>query len=689
MYKKKKGYVAFLLVCIILTLTFSGLFLATVITVSAEYETDDALFSCAKENTATVYYALDSLGSPYEIWSDKSAGTVEWCSLEDASEYLKQGFIAAEDRDFYRHHGINIKRTVLALINHIFHFKSSFGASTITQQVIKNISGDNERSIKRKGMEILRAMRLESGHSKNEILELYLNIVPMSDNVYGVAGAAELYFGKEASELTLAESATIVGVTNSPARYDPIRHPDAALDKRNRVLYAMLDCGMINESEYKSAVDEPLGISGVPRSDFYVSSWFIETAREDIISELEKAYSISRPSAKMLLRGASVTLTVDEKVQNVLEDYFENPDNLSSAFASGLNYSMAVVDNTTGDLVGIIGRAGSKQGNYLLNLATAPIAPASALKPIALYAPLVDSGEINPASLFEDVPLYYREINGAISAYPKNSPDAFDGDITVAEALYRSKNTVAVKLYEMLGAERIYGLLKDEYGFSELTASDKNAAPLALGQLTNGVSIKKLTEAYGVFTNGGALRNSRSYLSVFSRDGELLLENKKTEKPIMSRDTSMIMTGMLTGVVERGTAARITLKDMVDTAGKTGTSGGDRDRIFVGFTPYYTAGIWCGYADGTTAVGKNSPGHIEVWDGVMKRIHEGCALSHTESLRSFTYSGLAEVKFSRLTGERYCENCENEDALIGYFRFSDMPKEHVCKENGKGKGDGE
>ncbi len=677
---------------IVISLAVFAIFLGILASVAAvallvvnrKYSADEELFLSASNNSATIYYALDSLGSPKQFWSDTTGGADEWCSLEDASEYLKLGFIAAEDRDFYRHHGINLKRSALALLNQLFHFKPSFGASTITQQVIKNISGDNERSLRRKGAEMLRAVRLESSHGKDEILELYLNVIPMSQGVYGVAGASELYFGKEASELTLAEAATIVGVTNSPARYDPITHPEASLSKRNRVLYAMLDYGAIDEREYASAVAEPLLVTGVPRGKFNISSWFIETARENIVKDLSEKYSVTPKSAKLMLRGASVTLTVDERVQEILEEYFEDEDNLPEAFRDGLNYSMAVTDNMTGDFVGIIGRGGRKEGNYLLNLASSPITPASALKPLALYAPLIDSGEITPATIFPDVPLYYREINGAISAYPKNSPDTFDGDITVTEALHRSKNTVAIKLYEMLGAERIYSVLEKGYGFPNLSLSDKNAAPLALGQLTGGVSIMKLTEAYGVFASGGILRNARSYISVFSKSGDLLLENGKTEKRLMNRETAMIMTGLLAGVVDGGTASRITLKDLVDTAGKTGTSSGDLDRMFVGFTPYYTAGVWCGYADGKTAVGTNAPSHLEIWDRVMKRIHGECALKYGESTKFFSYSGLAEIKFSRLTGERYCERCD-DDFLIGYFKFTDIPKEHICKKDEEGE----
>ncbi len=678
MFKNKKGIYYLLIGVLITVLLFSSIVAVVAFAVGRRYRTDDELFNSAKDNSATVYYAVDTLGTPYEIWTDISGGSDEWCSIDDASEYLKLGFLAAEDREYYKHHGINLKRTSLALLNQVFHFKPAFGASTITQQVIKNISGDNERNLRRKSLEIFRAMRLEGVHSKDEIFELYLNIVPMSHNVYGVAGASELYFGKEPSDLTLAEAATIVGVTNSPARYNPLAHPKASKEKRNKVLYAMYSCGFIDEVEYSEAIEEPLSVTGVPANRLFIGSWFIETAREDILRDLMEKHSVTYQGAKMLLHGASVTLTVDEEIQKILEDCFSNSENLSSSCELGLNYSMAVTDNRTGDLVGVIGRAGKKEGNYLLNLATAPITPASALKPIALYAPLIDSGTVSPSTLFPDLPLYYKETEGRISAYPKNSPDIYDGDITLADALHRSKNTVAIQLYEMLGKEKIYDILKVNYGFENLSERDKNISPLALGQLTGGVSIRKLTEAYGVFPTGGIKKSARSYITVFSKGGKLLLENEQSEKRIMRSDTAMIMTGLLSGVIQRGTASRITLGEIVDTAGKTGTSGGDLDRIFVGFTPYYTAGIWCGYADGSTSIGKNTPSHLEIWDGVMKKIHEGVALKGDDDIKSFTYPGLYEVKISSVTGERYCELCDDEP-ITAYFRFSDMPPEHKCE----------
>ena len=180
---------------------------------NVDYELDELLFQKSLEEDTVYYYAYDKSGEMIEVWKSFGKERREWVSIEDTSDNLIKGFIAVEDRDFYSHNGFNLKRTLAATLNYITKARGTFGASTITQQVIKNISGDNETTVKRKINEIFRAINLEKNHSKDEILEIYLNIVPMSDNIYGVCAAAEAYFSKEVSELSIAEAATIIGIT--------------------------------------------------------------------------------------------------------------------------------------------------------------------------------------------------------------------------------------------------------------------------------------------------------------------------------------------------------------------------------------------------------------------------------------------------------------------------------------------
>ena len=648
-----------------------------------DYDFDEELFRKAKEDMTVYYYAYNLNGELIEVFKSSKDSKREWTDFSDMSDRLKQGFIAMEDRDFYKHKGVNPKRTIAAVINYIFKTRSTFGASTITQQVIKNISGDNEANISRKVKEILRSINLELNHSKDDIFEIYMNIIPMSGNTYGVGAAAEIYFGKEANELSLAEAATIVGITNAPAKYNPYTHPDACVEKRNKVLYAMRDVGFIDDTEYESAIKSPLVLSG-GTGNFGVSSWFIETANDEIISDICHTYTISKPAASLLLGGCKVILTMNPDVQNILQDYFSDTSNLSIKASSGLNYSMVISDPYTGDLLGIVGNGGKKKADRLFNYATANIKPGSVLKPIALYAPLIDEKAITWSSMFDDSPIEYTGENG--TPYPRNTPDVYEGMIDINEALKKSKNTVAVRLYNILGPNRIYDHLKNDFGFDTLiekastddgkTITDLSCAPLALGQLSYGVSLRKLTEAYSVFPSGGILCRGRSYRSVYDREGNCILKKDIIKKDVYSEETAQIMNQLLSNVVFSGTAKQIKLKELIDVAGKTGTSSGDRDRLFVGYTPYFTAGIWTGYGGANTEVGSNSPSHLEIWDNVMRLIHEKLVFkNYTEEINSFSTNKVTIKPYCSMSGLTPTDNCElDDDSIIkfGYFSLNDL-----------------
>jgi penicillin-binding protein 1A len=671
-------------IILIITLSLSAFLGVTVLYAkkNIDYSFDEELFKKAKEDQTVYYYASGRDGGLEEVYKSVRNSMREWTDFSDIGEYLKLGFIAMEDRDFYSHKGVNLKRTIAAVANYLFKLGGSFGASTITQQVIKNISGDNETSISRKVKEILRAVNLERNHSKDDIFELYLNVIPMSGNIYGVGAASAMYFNKEPSELTLAEAATIVGITNAPTRYNPYLNPDACKEKRDRVLYAMLDVGAISREEYQLAVESPIQISN-ESSDFGVASWFVETANEEILKDICTKYSITPAVARLMMNGARVILTMNRDIQDIMEDYFENTDNLSEKFSKGLNYSMVISDPYTGDLLGIIGNGGRKKGERLFNYATSPITPGSVIKPIALYAPLIEDGTISWSTMFEDAPSEYIDSNGEQIPYPRNSPDIYEGMIDIRDAISKSKNTVAVRLFDILGPERIFSHLTENYGFDTLVksyttasgtvVSDMNKAPLALGQLSYGVSLRKLTEAYNAFPNNGVLCGGRSYTAVYDRDGALIVGKEVVNKRIYSIETAQIMNQLLSEVVLDGTARQIRLKENVDTAGKTGTSGNDKDRLFVGYTPYFTAGIWCGFGKSDLQVGHNVPNHLQIWDEVMKRIHDRLIFSDfEEAIDSFDTSRITIAPYCSKSGNVPTEWCELDDeSMIKFGYFSD------------------
>ena len=661
---------------------------------SVNFSLDNELFKNARHsNITTFYYNASEDGVSYipKELSRISADSLkkEWYSYEKIGNYLKDGFISVEDRSFKTHRGVDFKRTFLAFINYFTKKQPTFGASTITQQVIKNISGDNERSAKRKIAEIIRAMQIEYAYTKEEIMEVYLNIVPMGQGILGVGLASEYYFSKEPGELTSAEAATLIGITNAPTKYNPYTNYGECKKKRNNVLRIMCETGVISEEEYLEGIKSELSVNPQETSESKIESWFVECVCEDVIADYAKMKGINTSLARkiILTGGYSVYTTVNPKIQKILEEYFENSENFPEKIGEGLNFSMVVCDSKNGDLLGIVGSVGKKTGNRLLNYAEVPHQPGSTLKPIALYAPLINSGKVNWATVFDDVPITFTKSGDEYILYPQNSPRRYDGLTPLSDALRLSKNTVAVRLYNMLGARKIFDSLKRDFGFSSIVESailqdgrkitDLAPSPLALGQLSYGVSLRTLTEAYTVFSGYGEKQNPRSYTALYDKDGVLVIDNTEKEvKRVFSSECAKIMNMLLMGVTESGTASSLTLPEIIDTAGKTGTSGNDRDRLFVGYTPYFTAGIWCGYTGGEKSIGALEKTHLKVWDEIMIKIHN-LELSRVENPRTFSSDGLLYLPYCKDSGEIYTERCTHdprgERMSFGYFTNENRP----------------
>lgn len=667
-------------IALIGALVFGGLTLF--IYKDINFEADERLFESSRTYESTIFYADDSEGEGYTPVQIELGGSLRKIhySIDDISPYLKDGFIAVEDKIFYSHKGVDIKRTLLAALNQITKRKKIFGASTITQQVVKNISGDNQINLKRKIGEIIRAIHIERNYEKDEIFEVYLNVIPMSDNIFGVGAASKAYFGKEPEQLLPEEAATLIGITNAPSAYSPYTNPEACKKKRDIVLSVMYNEGVIDDEEYNRAINTELKIIPRESREDRIDSWFVETAIEDIVKDLTLKYDISTSAARMMLLGGGhkVYTTMNRRVQESLENYFENVDNLPDEVAKGLNYAMVVTDSVSGDLVGIVGRAGKKTGNRLLNYALIPHTPASTLKPIAIYAKLIDQGKINWATVFDDTPVSFYDSGNEIIEYPHNSPNVYDGLTTVKDAIRLSKNTIAVRLCNMITPSSIYYSLKNDYKFDTLIEKEGNTtdiavSPMALGQLTKGVSLLKLTEAYSVFPSEGVHAETRSYISVYDYNNRLILEKKQSRNRLYKESTAKIINQLLMEVVESGTASSISLNHKVDLAGKTGTSGNNKDKLFVGYTPYYTAGIWCGYDNGTT-IGNLNKSHLKIWDEVMTEIHSDKVISDQ---RHFSTDGLIKMPYCKDSGELYSNNCIHDPRgnrrEFGYFTADNMP----------------
>lgn len=546
-----------------------------------------------------------------------------WADTSEIPDLLKNAFVAIEDQRFYQHRGVDWRRTGKATLNYIFRFEPQFGGSTITQQLIKNVHGEKDVSAMRKLKEIIRARRLEKAYSKEEILTYYLNIVPLGHQCTGVKSAARYYFGKAPDDLTAAECAALAAITNAPAYYEPQGHPDNNKKRRDLVLDAMHQNGYLDEESYRTAKDTDLVLDVTdPVYTKRSRGWYTETVAADVIADLQKERGLTKSAATALVYrgGLDIYALVDPTVQSVMEKYFSDESNFT-VDGHRIQGGMVICHPETGDILGIIGGVGEKRGSLLFNRATdGYYQPGSALKPIALYGPALERNLITYSTVFEDLP---GETENGV--WPHNSPSVYQGRITVAEALAKSKNTVAVQLYGLLGKTEIYRYLRDTAGFSGLVRgengkTDLGAAPLALGQLTKGVTVRELTGAYTAFAAGGEQAETRSYVAVFDTRGELLLRKNVQKKRVMSEETAYILSEMLSGVVDHGTAHRITLDELVATAGKTGTSGMDKDKWFVGYTPSYVAGIRIGYDDPEPLPGGTSL-HLAAWDTIMHELY--------------------------------------------------------------------
>ncbi len=642
---------------------------------------EELFFSASADRTTRLYYENEN-GDAAELSSDRISGyeNALYCPLEEMSSDLINAFVAIEDKRFFEHGGIDWARTCSAVWEYLRNGSAHFGGSTITQQLVKNLTGDSERSVRRKVEELRRAAALERRFDKKEILEQYLNVVNLSENCYGVKTAANVYFSKDPCQLTPDEAATLAAITNNPAKYDPIRHPEANRARRDVILREMLAQGRIDEERYNAAVaKETVLCVNHDAMSGRVNSWFADLVVKDVIDALvnEKGMSTAAASRLVYCGGLKIFTTVDPRLQELLTEYYADPENFPThTDGKKAQSAMMIVDPKNGDVLAVAGAVGEKKGNRLQSFATDARRPSgSVIKPLSVYAPALEKGLITYATVFDDVPKQFRQ-NGA--PWPRNSPDVYRGLTNVNAALTHSVNTVTVSILEKLGSRAAYRYLTEQLGFHSLNAAeDTGAAALALGQQSKGVTLSELLGGYTALANGGVYEGIRSYYKVLNRKDELLLTRENPHKRVLDADNAAIMTMLLRQVTKNGTARELTLTDQVDVAGKTGTSSQSCDKWFIGYTPELLAGVWYGheYPESLTDI-KGNPA-LTVFDKVM---NEAIA-SRTVRVRQFDTSGdLVAVRYCKDSGRLPSEACSLDprgDRLeVGYFKRGTEPTEH-------------
>lgn len=634
------------LVCIVTALAVlaGGLYFTFYISDNYDSSIDVTLFDAAARGGATKIYCYNMTdrksrtGELIELNGEQLDGnSCIYVDYYSVPQDLIDAFVAIEDKRFWDHSGVDWIRTAAASLNYMKEKSVRFGGSTITQQLIKNITGERQYSTKRKIQEIIWAQDLETKLDKTEIIELYMNIINLSQGCTGVQAAANTYFSKDVSALSLLECAAIAAITNNPGYYDPVRHPENNLERRNIILDQMLEQGYINEEEYNSSYNASLVLDMTwEQGSDGVNSWYTDMVIEDVISDLCSEYGYTRAAASMLVYsgGLRIYTAMDPDIQLVLEEYYTDTSNFPSGNGTGVfQSSMIVIDPFTGDILGVAGAIGEKTANRIQNYATQTTRPSgSSIKPLSVYAPALEAGVINSASVYDDVPVDFRLRNGKYDAWPKNSPAVYRGLTNVITAVRDSVNTVAVRVLKDLGEQKSFDFMKKSLSMDSLieektlddgsVVTDIGVASLALGQQNYGVTVRELTAGYSIFVNGGVFSKTRSYYKVTDAAGNPLLDDEYEGSAVISPETASIMTLMLKNVVYSGTAKAVTLDSYVDVAGKTGTTQDNCDKWFIGCTPYLIGGVWCGYEYPEPLSGISGNPCITVWDEIMTVLHD-------------------------------------------------------------------
>lgn len=642
------------------------------------------------DQTSVVYYTDPDTGRDVELLRLYGAENRTVVSYDKLPKDLINACIAIEDKRFYDHHGVDWLRTVKASLNMFLGGEDQFGASTLTQQLIKNLTGRNEVTVRRKLAEIFTALEFEKNHTKNEILTWYLNTIYLGEGCYGVQSAARVYFGKDVTDLTTAECASLIGITKNPSVYDPYINREKNIARQKDILWTMYDQGLIpTRAAYEKAKQQELvfvNTSGQDDDDDFYYSYFVDQVLRDVTDALvEQGYT--RQLAEQMVRsgGLAIYSTFDPDVQAKVDAVYQDLDKIPKTKSSQqLQSGIAVIDNRSGDLVAVAGGVGEKTGSLTFNRATqAVLQPGSAIKPLSVFAPALDMGLITPATVYDDTPYSFDESG----PWPKNLDRTYRGLISVDEAVQQSINTVAVKVLNDLTPESGYRFAKEKMGLKTLVDrevvngevyTDIALYRLALGGLVHGVTVKDIAAGYAALANQGVYREPRTYTKVVrvtsGNQEELLLDNTQKEVTAIGPKAAWYMTYMLENTVQTGTGVKAQLENMA-VAGKTGTTSSDKDRWFSGYTPYYTAAVWCGYDLPEEVILTESSVNpaITLWQQVMAGIHEG--MTYEEFKRPPDVVKCSYCRDSGLLATEACKADVRGDRTVqGYLALEDAPR---------------
>jgi len=621
---------------------------------------------------------VDSSGDIIEkLGAERNKNNVK---LSQVPDNLKYAYIDIEDERFYKHKGVDIKRTTAAIGSYVIHAgKSSFGGSTITQQLVKNLTGNDDNSISRKIEEWVKAEELESFCSKDEILETYFNIIYVAPNTYGVDMGAKYYFNKSVSDLDLAECAFLAGINNSPNSYNPFNEKDNSekIKKRTKaVLTKMHELKHINDSDYNNAVQEVENGLNFQKGDIQsesngIYSYHADAVVSEVISDIseKKKMSTKFTTNYVYMAGLKIYSTEDKEIQQKLEEeYNKSKYVLTSNDGQTSQSAMVIIDHTTGYVVGCVGGLGEKKSARGFNRATQAVRQTgSAIKPIAVLAPGIDKKTFTASTMYNDEPTTFND--GSESGYSPTDNDEYIGEITVRRAVESSQNIPFVKMMEAIGPSNSVKYLK-KMGITSLTDKDETLS-LALGGLDKGITPLEMAGAYATIANDGQYIEPTFYTKIETAKGKNFMKSKQKKTKVFSKEVAYVLKELLKQPVEGSSGtAKLCKIDGMDVSAKTGTTNDNYDKWLCGFTTYYTAVTWYGYDQNETVSYKGKSPAVQLWSAVMKSVHSN--LSKT----TFSMPGsIKQAKICAKTGMTATSKCE--DVYTEYFLSGTVPSECV------------
>ncbi|MFC4766952.1 PBP1A family penicillin-binding protein [Effusibacillus consociatus] len=566
-------------------------------------------------------------------------------SLNEVSPYIVDAFIAAEDKNFYGHFGVNPLAVLRAAYQNFIGGGVISGASTITQQTVKLVMFPaQEQTIKRKVQEMYLATQLEQAMTKDEILVHYLNWIYFGksgySNIYGIKAASKAIFGKDPKEINLAQAAIFAAMLNNPSKYNPYTRLDQALEYQDYVLKEMMESGKITEAEYKEArafdikasIAQPkVTTTGYGNYPFIISE--VEQRAAEKLMTVTKYDSLDDARQALFKGGFKVYTTIDRQMQDAVDEVLSNDKNF---YGSPISYTgkdgkkvtdaiqqagAALIENKTGAVLAMGGGRDYKRDQN--NHATLPRQPGSTMKPLSVYAPAAEKKLLSPGSVLDDVPMALP--NGGSTHYPMNHDRKFHGLITVREALLHSYNIPAIKATQAVTPAVGLDYVK-KMGASHIEKSDEHLVS-GIGGLAYGLTVEEATSAYTTFANAGLWKESHLVTKIVDRNGKVIYQHKPKETRVFSPQTAYVLTDMMRDIVKRGTASGIGSHfPGRPIAGKTGTTDGTTDSWFIGYTPSVTLGIWIGYdipypMDRLSRTDSSGVRPILLWNGIMDRVY--------------------------------------------------------------------